>query len=182
MRVDEKQAVVTALTEKLRGANAVYLTDFAGLNVKHLTDLRRRLRNAGVEYMVVKNTLAERALAASDLPGEVASFFKGPTAVVIGRADPVASAKVLADFAKEHDNKPAMKAGIVEGKTVTAAQIGALAKLPPREMLLAELAGALEAPMAQLVMVLQSKLYEMAGLIEALRASREEPQGEQAPG
>jgi large subunit ribosomal protein L10 len=174
MRVEEKQAVVTELTEKLRGANAVYLTDFAGLNVKSLTDLRRRLRNAGVEYMVVKNTLAERALADSDLPGEVAAFFKGPTAVVIGRADPVASAKVLADFAKEHDNKPSMKAGIVEGRAVSAAQISALAKLPPREQLLAELAGAFEAPMSQFAAVLQAKLYEMAGLIEALRESREE--------
>ena len=175
MRVEEKQAVVTELTEKLRGANAVYVTDFAGLNVKSITDLRRRLRNAGVEYMVVKNTLVGRALAGTELP-DITESFKGPTAVVIGRSDPVASAKVLADFAKEHDNKPSIRAGIVENKAVTAAQINALAKLPPREVLLAQLAGALEAPMAQLAMVMQAKLYEMAGLLEALRASRDEAQ------
>jgi large subunit ribosomal protein L10 len=92
---------------------------------------------------------------------------------VIGRNDPVAPAKVLADFAKEHDNKPAVKAGIVERKAVTAAQIDALAKLPPREVLLAQLAGALEAPMAQLAWVMQAKLYEMAGLLDALRTSKE---------
>jgi len=172
MKIHEKQAVVDELREKLSGANAFYLTDFTGLNVKSVTDLRRRLRKAGVEYLVVKNTMAERALADSDLP-DIAEFFKGPTAVVIAAGDPVEPAKLLSDFAKEHDNKPAMKAGIVERKAVSAAQIDALAKLPPREQLLAELAGALEAPMAQLAWMMQAKLYEMAGLLDALRSSRE---------
>jgi large subunit ribosomal protein L10 len=172
MKVSEKQAIVDELQQKLNGANAFYLTDFTGLTVKKVTDLRRRLRNAGVEYVVVKNTLAERALQGTDLP-DVAEFFKGPTGVVIAPADPVASAKVLADFAKENDNKPAIKAGIVERKAVTPAQIDALAKLPPREVLLAQLAGALEAPMAQLAYVMQAKLYEMAGLLEALREQKQ---------
>lgn len=172
MKLQEKQAIVDELSAKLRGANAFYLTDFTGLNVKSITDLRRRLRNAGVEYLVVKNTLAERALEGADFP-DIAEFFKGPTALVIGQDDPVAPAKVLADFAKEHDNKPAVKAGIVERKAVSAAQIDVLAKLPPREQLLAELAGALEAPMAELAYVMQAKLYEMAGLLDALRSSRE---------
>lgn len=179
MKLEEKEAVVTELTEKLRGANALYLTDFTGLNVKSITDLRRRLRNAGVEYLVVKNTLAERALEGAALP-DIAAFFKGPTAVVITRNDPVAPAKVLADFAKEHDNKPAVKAGIVERRAVTPAQIDALAKLPPRDVLLAQLAGALEAPMAQLAYVMQAKLYEMAGLLDALRSSREPAEGSSA--
>lgn len=172
MKVQEKQAIVDELSSKLRGANAFYLTDFTGLNVKSITDLRRRLRGAGVEYLVVKNTLAERALDGADFP-DIAEFFKGPTALVIGQDDPVAPAKVLADFAKEHDNKPAVKAGVVERKAVSPAQIEALAKLPPKEQLLAELAGALEAPMAQLAYVMQAKLYEMAGLLDALRSSRE---------
>ena len=172
MKVHEKQAIVDELQTKLDGANAFYLTDFTGLSVKKVTDLRRRLRNAGVEYLVVKNTLAERALAGTELP-DIAEFFRGPTGVVIGMSDPVTPAKVLADFAKENDNKPAIKAGIVERKAVTAAQIDALAKLPPREVLLAQLAGALEAPMAQLAWVMQAKLYEMAGLLDALRESRQ---------
>jgi large subunit ribosomal protein L10 len=172
MKVQEKQAIVDQLTQKLRGANAFYLTDFTGLNVKSITDLRRRLRNAGVEYLVVKNSLAERALDGSEFP-DIAEFFRGPTALVIGQDDPVAPAKVLADFAKEHDNRPAVKAGIVERRAVTAEQIDALAKLPPKEELLAQLAGALAAPMAQLAYVMQAKLYEMAGLLDALRSSRE---------
>jgi large subunit ribosomal protein L10 len=174
MKLQEKEAIVTELTEKLRGAPAFYLTDFTGLNVKHITDLRRRLRNAGVEYVVVKNTLAERALDGSDLP-DIAQFFKGPTGIVISGADPVEPAKVISDFAREHGDRPALKAGIVERKAVSAAQIQALAKLPPRDILLAHLAGALEAPMAQFAYVLQAKLYEMAGLLDALRSAREEP-------
>jgi large subunit ribosomal protein L10 len=170
--LEKKQAIVDELQKKLDGANAFYLTDFSGLSVKKVTDLRRRLRNAGVEYLVVKNTLAERALEGTELP-DIAQFFKGPTGLVIGMSDPVTPAKVLADFAKENDNKPAIKAGIVERRAVTPAQIDALAKLPPREVLLAQLAGALEAPMAQLAWVMQAKLYEMAGLLDALRTSRE---------
>jgi large subunit ribosomal protein L10 len=172
MKLEAKEAVVTELTEKLRAAHAFYLTDFSGLNVKSITDLRRRLRKAGVEYLVVKNTLAERALQGSALP-DIAEHFRGPTAIAIGHKDPVTPAKVLSDFAREHDNKPVVKGGIVERRAVTAAQIDALAKLPPREELLAQLAGALAAPMAQLAYMLQAKLYEMAGLLDALRASRE---------
>ncbi len=171
MSTEAKQTVVAGLAEKLRSSNAFYLTDFTGLNVKSITDLRARLRKAGVEYLVVKNTLAERAIAELDLP-EIVEFFRGPTALAIGKQDPVAAAKVLADFAREHDNRPAMKAGMVERKAVTAAEIGRLARLPPREQLLAELAGAFEAPMAQLAQVMQAKLSEVVGLLEALRAAR----------
>ena len=165
---DKKQGVVDELHGKLGSAKAFYLTDFTGLTVKKVTELRRRLRSAGIEYVVVKNTLAERALEGLDLP-EVAEFFKGPTAVAIGQADPVAAAKVLVDFAKENDNKPAMKAGVVEGKAYTASEVDRLAKLPGREQLLAELAGCMEAPMSNMLGVLQAKLTETLGLFEALR-------------
>src|SRR5690606_24530489 len=103
--LEKKQAVVDELSAKLTGANAFYLTDFTGLNVKSITDLRRRLRNAGVEYLVVKNTLAERALAGTELP-DIAAFFRGPTAVVLGPDDPAAPANIPPDVAKEQDNKP----------------------------------------------------------------------------
>jgi large subunit ribosomal protein L10 len=172
MKVQEKQQIVDELAGKLSGASAFYLTDFTGLSVKKITDLRARLRKAGVEYLVVKNTLAERALEGLDLP-DIAEFFKGPTALAIGRGDAVAAAKVLSDFAREHDDKPAVKAGIVERRAVSPAEVTRLAKLPPREQLLAELAGALQAPMAQLAFLMQAKLQEFAGLLEALRTSRD---------
>jgi large subunit ribosomal protein L10 len=170
--VERKQAVVAELAGKLEAAKAFYLTDFTGLNVKKMTALRARMRSEGIEYLVVKNTLALRALEGLDIP-DIAQFFTGPTGVVIGTEDAVAAAKVLSDFAKENDDRPSVKVGVVERQQVSAAEVVRLAKLPPREVLLAELAGAMQAPLAQLVFLMQGKLSEMVGLLEALRAQRE---------
>ena len=172
MKLDKKEAAVTELAEKLGSATAFYLTDFTGLNVKNMTSLRAKLRQAGVDYMVVKNTLAQRAVEGLDIP-DIASFFNGPTGLVIGVEDAVTAAKVLEDFAKEHDNRPTVKVGVVDRRTVTADQISRLAKLPPREQLYAELAGAMQAPLSQLAWMLQGMLGEFVGLVEALRAQRE---------
>src|SRR5512143_4111938 len=127
---EKKQATVDELHHKLESAKGFYLTDFTGLTVKKVTELRSRLRKAGVEYVVVKNTLAERALEGLHVPDSVAQHFKGPTAVAIGVDDAVTPAKVLVDFAKENDNKPSMKAAVVENKAYTAEQVERLAKLP----------------------------------------------------
>jgi large subunit ribosomal protein L10 len=171
MNLAEKQTTVETLAEKLRSANGLYLTDFTGLNVKRITELRARLRNAGIEYLVVKNTLAERALEGLDLP-DIGEFFIGPTALVIGRDDPIEAARVLATFAKENDDRPAIKAGVVERRAIGPSEVNRLALLPPREQLLAQLAGALEAPMAQLAAALEAKLIEFAGLVDALKEQR----------
>lgn len=170
--VERKQAVVDELAEKLGSAKAFYLTDFTGLSVKKMTTLRARMRAEGVEYLVVKNTLALRALEGLELPA-VGEFFKGPTGLVIGREDAVTAAKVLNDFAKENDDRPSVKVGVVERQQLDPEEVGRLAKLPPRDDLLAELAGAMQAPLSQFVFLLQGKLNEMVGLLEALRAERE---------
>jgi large subunit ribosomal protein L10 len=136
MRRTEKDEFIGELQQKLEGATAFYLTDFTGLNVKQMTQFRARLRKQGVDYVVVKNTLAQRALQGLDLP-DVAGFFTGPTGVVIGRDDAVAAAKALTDFAREYGDRPAVKVGIVERKEVTPAQVKQLAELPSREVLLA---------------------------------------------
>lgn len=172
MNLQQKQAVVEELAGKLQNASAFYVTDFTGLNVKSMTALRARLREAGVEYVVVKNTLVTRALEGIDLP-DIAQFFSGPTGLVIGQADAVTAAKILDEFAKEHDNRPTIKGGVVDRRAVSAEEVGKLAKLPTREQLLAELAGALQAPLAQVVFVMQGLLGEFVGLLEALRAERE---------
>ncbi len=173
MKVQDKQRIVEDLAGRLEGARAFYLTDFTGIDVKGMTELRARLRNAGVEYVVVKNTLARRALGGMDLP-DIAEFFTGPTGLVIGRDDAVTAAKIIDEFASAHDSRPAVKVGIVESRIVSTEQFGKLAKLPPREQLLAELAGAMEAPMAQLAYMLQAHLGEFVGLLEALRAQRDQ--------
>src|SRR5205809_668100 len=99
MKRPDKEQLVVELKAKMVGAKALYYTDFTGLNVKRMTELRRRLRKQGVEYVVIKNTLALRAVNESGLVGE---RLKGPTGVVVAR-DPIAAAKVLTDFAKEND-------------------------------------------------------------------------------
>ena len=119
MKRTEKEQLVSELRDKLQGATSLYYTDFTGLNVKRMTELRRRLKRAGVDYVVIKNTLALRAVNESGLVGEK---LKGPTGLVLG-ADPVAAAKVLTDFAKEFEQKPAVKGGLLEGKAVDAAQV-----------------------------------------------------------
>ena len=170
MNTTEKQTIVEALTARLRAARSVYVTDFTGLNVAQVSDLRRRLRKAGVEYVVVKNTLARRALAGATVTG-LDGFLKGSTALALSK-DASASAKILTEFAKEHQ-KPSMKGGVVEGRAVTPEQVKRLASLPPREQLLAELGAAMQAPMAGFLGALQALLSNFAGALEALKTQRE---------
>jgi large subunit ribosomal protein L10 len=167
----EKQSAIDGLAAKLQGANSIYVTDYAGLNVHNVTELRRRLRRAGVEYLVVKNTLALRALAGAHISG-LDGHFAGPTAVALTSRDAAAAAKVLADFAKEFE-KPAVRVALVDGQEVTPAQVKRLAQLPPREVLLSELAGALNAPLSGFVGVLSGLLSTFVGAVEALKAQRD---------
>jgi large subunit ribosomal protein L10 len=170
MKRTEKEQLVTELRDKIRGATALYYTDFTGLNVKRMTELRRRLRKAGVEYVVIKNTLALRAVNESGLVGE---RLRGPTGVVIGR-DPVTAAKVIADFAREFEQRPAVKGGLLEGQAIGVDQVKKLAALPPREMMLVELAAGLQSPLAAFAGALNGLLYMFVGVVEALRAQRAE--------
>jgi large subunit ribosomal protein L10 len=166
----QKQETVTTLVGRLQRAPTVYVTDFTGLNVAKVTELRRRLRAAGVEYVVVKNTLARRALDAAAVPA-LSEHLAGPTALVLAGRDPVGAAKVLADFAKEHE-KPAIRVGLVEGKAVSPEQVKRLATLPPKTELLAQLGGAFQAPMAGWVGAMQGLLQMMVGALEALKTTR----------
>lgn len=165
-----KAEVVERLAARLKEAPTLYLTDFTGVAVQPMTDLRRRLRRVGGEYVVVKNTLALRALGLAAVPG-LEPEFSGPTGVVFGTADPVALAKVLADFQKENGVLQ-VKAGLVEGRRLGPDEVKRLATLPSREQLLAQLGGALQAPLAGFVGVLSGVLWQFVGALEALRAQR----------
>lgn len=172
MNKTQKNEVVDELQQKLSEARAFYLTDFTGMSVKQITEFRSRLRKQGVEYVVVKNTLAQRAVTQLELP-DVAGFFTGPTGLVIGREDAVTAAKVLSDFNREFDNRPAIKAGVVERQGVSPDQVKQLAELPPKEVLLAQLAGGLQAPMTRLAGGMQSLVAGLARAVDALRQQRE---------
>jgi len=170
MSKTERQATVESLSEQLKGSPNVFVTDFTGLNVLRMTELRRRLRAAGVEYVVVKNTLAQRAFAANGVSA-LDEHLAGPTGLVLSGTDALAGAKVLTDFAREFE-KPAIKVGLVDGKPVTAEQVKRLASLPSREVLLSQLAGYIQAPMAQFAGAMNGLLYQMVGALEALRSQR----------
>ncbi len=171
MNRTEKQSAVDALAAKLTAARSIYVTDYAGLNVRNATELRRRLRRAGVEYLVVKNTLALRALQHSRIAG-LDAHFAGPTALALTATDAAAAAKVLSEFAQEFQ-KPTVKAAVVDGHEVTPEQVKRLAQLPPREVLLGQLAGTLQAPLAGFVGVLSGLLSTFVGAVEALRSQRD---------
>ena len=169
MKRNEKEQLVTELTTKIKGAKALYYTDFTGLNVKRMTDLRRKLKKAGVEYVVIKNTLALRAVNESGLVG---TRLKGPTGLIVSK-DPVSAAKIVTDFAKENEQKPAVKGGMLEGVSIDEAQVKKLASMPSREQMLAELGAGLQSPMAAWVGALNGLLYMFAGALEGLRTQRE---------
>jgi large subunit ribosomal protein L10 len=169
MKRNDKEQLVRELKTQISGAKALYYTDFTGLNVKRMTELRRRLRKAGVGYVVIKNTLALRAVNESGLTG---GTLKGPTGVVIA-GDPVTAAKVLSDFAKENDQKPTVKGGLLEGVQIDQAQVTRLANMPSREQMLAELGAGLQSPMAAFAGALNGLMYMFAGALEALRTQRE---------
>ena len=169
MKRTEKEQLVSDLRSKIDGAKALYFTDFTGLNVKRMTELRRRFRRAGVEYVVIKNSLALRAVSESGL---TSARLRGPTGVVVSR-DPVAAAKVLSDFAKENDKRPAVKGGVFEGKAIDKAQVAKLASMPSREQMLAQLGGAMQAPLVAFVSGLSALLSTFVGALEARKAQVE---------
>lgn len=163
---EDKIEVVRELREDIERSNALLLTDYRGLTVKEISALRRSLREAGAEYKVVKNSLFELAaesMADSGLP----QLLEGPTAVAFVRNDPVLSAKVIADFMREHKTL-SIKGGFVEGQLYTADQIQALSKVPPRDVLVAQLLGSIQLPISNLVGTLQGLVSSLVYTLQAV--------------
>lgn len=168
----EKASSIAELREKLGAARSAVLTDFRGLSVAEITELRTLLRKRAVEYTVVKNTLARMAVRDTGLAG-LAAYFEGPTAIAISREDPLAASRVLSTWGKSRPTF-AIKGGMVEGQLVGPAEIAALADLPPREVLLARMAGAFQAPIQALVSVLAGPVRALAGVLEQVRQQKEQ--------
>ncbi len=168
----EKATSIAELRDKLHAARSAVLTDFRGLSVAEITELRSLLRQNAVEYMVVKNSLARLAVKDTDL-ASLAGYFEGPTAVAISRADPAGVSKVLSTWAK---TRPTflLKGGMVEGQLVNPAEIVALADLPPRSILLARMAGAFQAPLHALARVLAGPVRALASVLDQVRVQKEQ--------
>jgi large subunit ribosomal protein L10 len=170
MNRTKKADLVERLSEQLSKSPTIYLTDFTGIGVKPMTELRRKMRTAGVQYTVVKNTLALRAMEAASVKG-FEDAMTGPTAFVFAGEDPVTAAKILADFQKEHQQLQ-IKGGLVEGQPVTVNEVKRLASLPSREQLLSQALGLMQSPLQGFAGAIDSLLYQMVGAIDALRAQR----------
>ena len=169
-----KAAVVEEMKEKLQSAQGAVFVGFSGLSVADVTKLRRKFREGGVEYKVVKNTLTR---IAADERGfnDLDAVLEGPTAIAYSAEDTVAPAKILKDFIKETKTEAlTVKAGIADGQVIDAAAVEALASLPSREELLAKLVGSMQAPISGLVNVLQGNIRNMVYVLDAVRAKKAE--------
>ncbi len=142
--LEQKQQVVSEIASKLKESKSTVVVDYRGLNVAQVTELRKQLREAGVEYKVYKNTLVRRATAEAGLTG-LDEHLVGPTAIAFGAEDVIAPAKVLNEFAKKNEALE-IKTGVIEGNIASAEEVKALAELPSREGLLSMLANVLQAP------------------------------------
>lgn len=166
----QKQEFVSELADKIKNAGAGVLVDYKGINVADDTKLRRDLRAAGVEYFVVKNTLLKLACEKVGFE-EFYPHLKETTALAISVSDQVAPAKILSEYAKKSNGKFKIKAGFVDGRVINATDVAALAELPPREVLIAQVLGGLNAPISGLVNVLNGNIR---GLVVALNAIAEQ--------
>lgn len=171
MNREEKARVIEELTEKLKGGSVV-LVDYQGINVAQSTQLRARSREAGVEFLVAKNTLAQRAAEAAGAEG-ISGFLVGPTALAFSE-DPVAGAKLMTEFSDEVESFE-VKGGLLDGGRVMGAEeVVALSRLPGREQLLAQLLGAIQAPLAGLVTVLNAPLRNLAVVLNQVAEQKNE--------
>lgn len=171
MNKQSKEELVAEFAAKLKGAKAAFLADYRGLDVDQANDLRNKLREVGVEYRVVKNTLLR--LAAKDTDSACFDeYLIGPTAIALVNEDPVAPAKALVEFAKKN-NIFVLKAGMLDGKLLAVADIMALAELPSRDELLAKMLGSMSAPASNFVGVLAAVPRTFVQVLAAIKDQKE---------
>ncbi len=169
---ETKEAAVAELIEKLSQAKGVVLANHQGINVNKINELRSQLRQSGVELKVVKNTLAKRAADQLGI-AELHQYLEGPTVLAISVTDPVAPAKSVSEFAKANKALE-IKAGLVEGKVISMDGVQALADLPSREVLIAQVVGTMAAPLSGFLNVLQGPIRKFGYALEAVRKQKEE--------
>ena len=169
----EKQSVVSELKGKLSASKGAVLTNYRGLTVAQDTQLRRKLREGGVEYRVVKNTMTRIAAQEIGIEG-LDVYLEGPTAIAMCETDPVAPARIISEFIKENKLKSLeVKAGLLEGKVIDADGVKALADLPSREVLLSKALAGMQSPIVGFVNVLQGSIRKFVYALEAVRKQKE---------
>jgi len=161
----EKEQVVSDLGERVKGFQAVVLTNYRGLNVQQINHLRQRLREEKISYHVVKNTLMKLASKGTDLE-KLDNYFEGPTAMAISYGDPVLLARILSEFVKTQPSLE-IKIGLIQGKVASPEEVKALASMPSREALLGQILGGIQGTASQLGAVLYMALQQVLGILQA---------------
>lgn len=172
MKIENKKQFVADLKERFKKSKVVILTDYKGLNVDAMTELRAKLREAEIEYQVIKNTMLRLASEGTDVEA-IKDNFKGPSAVALSFEDPVAPAKILTNFAKDHE-KLEIKIGVMGGKVLELDSIKALSSLPSREELLATVLSAMNAVPTSLVTALSDVPRRMVNVLQAIKDQKQE--------
>ncbi len=162
----QKKQIVADLVDKMKNSASGVFVDYKGINVADDTALRKKLREAGVSYTVIKNTMARFAIKELGFD-DIEPIFNGTTALAVSENDLVAPAKILCDYAKDHENFT-VKAGFVEGRTIEPAEVKALAALPPKEVLVAKVLGSMNSPITGLVTVLNGNIRGLAVALNAI--------------
>ncbi len=165
--------MVQGIKESISSAQAAILAEQSGITVEKVTELRAKLREQNIFFKVMKNTLAKRAIEDTSL-AELKDHLSGPNILAVTSDDPVGMAKALVEFAKQEKEKLVIKAGVLDGKLLDAKEVVALATIPPREVLLGRLVGALQSPYAGLVYTLSGVLRKFVYALEAIRSQKEE--------
>jgi large subunit ribosomal protein L10 len=171
LKLEQKQKKVEELRDRFNRSKIIIITDYKGLNVAAMTDLRGKLREANVDYQVVKNTLLVRAAEDTEA-ALVKEVFNGPSAIALSYEDPVLPAKVLTEFAKQND-KLQIKAGVMGGKALDLASIKALSSLPSREVLLGQFLAAINAVPTGLVQALSDVPRRLLNVLQAIKEQKE---------
>ena len=166
-----KEKMLEEVTAELKQAELVIVSDYRGLNVKAINDLRGKLRSEQCRYKITKNTMNRLACRQAGVES-LEPLFEGPTAIAYSSADPVAAAKVFNDFAKENEAL-VVKGGLLSGQVLDAAGVKALGDIPPREVLLAQVVGGFQAPIAGLAGVLSGTLRSLVYAVDAVRQHKE---------
>jgi large subunit ribosomal protein L10 len=164
MPTERKRTQVSELQEVFSGSSMIIATNYQGINVAQMAQLRRRLREAGIDFMVVKNTLARLAAEEADRPS-IVQIIDGPTAFAIGYGDPVEPARVLAEYVRSTRLPLEIRGAVVDGRVLSSSDVATLPTLPSREVLISQVMAGFQSPMVQMVWVLQSPL---AGLVNTL--------------
>ena len=171
MKIDEKKKIVEDIRKRFLESKVVILTDYKGLDVEKINELRRKLKQSGVEYKVVKNTLLVRASEETDI-SLIKDSFKGPSAVALSCDDPVTPAKILTEFADEHESLE-IKVGVMNGKILDLTAIKKLSALPSREALLGSLLSVMSGVPSAFVRALNDMPRRLLNVLQAIKEQKE---------